>query len=160
VDVSTHVERVRGLVRHPDAGGALQRVCGYLHAAVEHYNWVGFYLASPDDQLLLLGPFTGKPTEHLKIPYGRGICGQAANSHDNFVVQDVNAESNYLSCSIETKSEIVVPVWHKSQFAGELDIDSHTESPFTADDERLLELVAEICAPLVASILAPLSTTD
>ncbi len=145
---------IRELSRHEDAGGTLQRICDYLKAEIGHYNWVGFYLADPADRLLLLGPFSGAPTEHLKIPYGRGICGQAADSTEAFVVPDVSAQTNYLSCSIATRAEIVLPVWHEGEFVGELDIDSHTTDPFMNDDEELLTEVAAICAPLVSSILA------
>ena len=146
------LHHIRHLARHEDAGGALQRICTYLRDQVEHYDWVGFYLADPVDRLLLLGPFAGAPTEHLKIPYGRGICGQAAESSDAFVVPDVTAETNYLSCSIQTRAEIVLPVWHEGEFVGELDIDSHTVNPFTAEDDDLLAAVVRLCAPLVASI--------
>ena len=148
------IKRVKKLSRHKDAGGALQRICDYLRARIDHYDWVGFYLAAPADRLLLLGPFSGAPTEHLKIPYGRGICGQAADSRENFVVPDVMAETNYLSCSIATRAEIVLPVWHRGEFVGELDIDSHTVDPFTKVDDQLLGKVVAICAPLVSSILA------
>ncbi len=148
------LERVRELSRHKDAGGALQRIGDYLRQEIAHYDWVGFYLADPADRLLLLGPFSGAPTEHLKIPYGRGICGQAANSTKSFVVPDVSAETNYLSCSPATRAEIVVPIWCEGEFVGELDIDSLTTDPFTSDDEVLLSEVAAICAPHVSSILA------
>ncbi len=148
------LERVRGFSRHGDAGGALQRICDYLKREIDHYDWVGFYLAAPAERVLLLGPFSGAPTEHLKIAYGEGICGQVADATEALVVPDVSAETNYLSCSIATRAEIVIPVWHKDEFVGELDIDSHTTDPFTSDDEELLSEVAEICAPLVSSILA------
>jgi L-methionine (R)-S-oxide reductase len=148
------VKRVEYLARHEDAGGALQRICDYLRDQIDHYDWVGFYLADPADQLLLLGPFSGAPTEHVKIPYGRGICGQAAGSSDAFVVPDVMSETNYLSCSAATRAEIVIPIWHAGEFVGELDIDSHTADPFTGDDDSLLSTIVEICAPLVSSILA------
>ena len=148
------LERVRELSRHEDAGGALQRICNYLKEEVDHYDWVGFYLADPADRLLLLGPFSGATTEHVRIPYGRGICGQAADSTEPYVVPDVSARTNYLSCSIATRAEIVLPVWHEGEFVGELDIDSHTTDPFTRDDEELLSEVVAICAPLVSSILA------
>ena len=148
------LNRVRELSRHGDAGGALQRICDHLREEVDHYDWVGFYLADPADQLLLLGPFSGAPTEHMKILYGRGICGQVANSTESFVVPDVTAQTNYLSCSIATRAEIVIPVWHEGEFVGELDIDSHTTDPFRTHDEELLSEVAAICAPLVSSILA------
>ncbi len=147
------LKHVEELSRHQDAGGALQRICDYLKEEIGHYDWVGFYLADPADRLLLLGPFSGASTEHLRIPYGRGICGQAADSTESFVVPDVSAQTNYLSCSIATRAEIVIPVWHEGEFVGELDIDSHTADPFTSDDEELLSEVVVICSPLVSSIL-------
>lgn len=153
MDEFADLAHIASLADHEDAGGALQRICNYLRAAVEHYDWVGFYLAYPADKLLLLGPFAGAPTEHLKIPYGRGICGQAVNSGEAFVVPDVLSETNYLSCSVETKAEIVLPVWHEGEFVGELDIDSHTRDPFTQNDEPFLEEVCRICAPRVVEIL-------
>jgi len=149
------LEEIRTLAVDPDPGGALQRICDLMRDEVEHYNWVGYYIAVPEDRLLALGPFSGKPTEHLKIPYGRGICGQAAETQETFVVPDVMSQSNYLSCSIETKAEIVVPVFWRDSFVGELDIDSHTVDPFTKWDDTFLNEVVLVTAPLVAAILGP-----
>ena len=148
------LEEIRNLARHPDGGGSLQRICDYLRDQVVHYDWVGYYIAVPEDRILALGPFSGKPTEHLKIPYGRGICGQAAVTQDTFVVPDVMAETNYLSCSIETRAEIVLPVTWDGTFVGELDIDSHTVDPFTEEDTVLLTEICRLTAPLVGSILS------
>ena len=147
------IDTVRTLVEYPDAGTALQRICDYLRAEVDHYDWVGYYLAVPEQRLLVLGPFSGAPTEHLRIPYGTGICGQAAERDAAFVVPDVTAQSNYLACSLATKAEMVLPVHHNGEFVGELDIDSHTRDPFTAADDELLQAVCVLTAPLAASIL-------
>jgi len=136
------------------AGTRLQQLCDYLRQAVSHYNWFGFYLAVPGKKELVLGPFSGEPTEHLRIPFGRGICGQAADRKETFVVQDVNSQSNYLSCSIHVKAEIVVPVFHQGEIVGEIDIDSHVSSPFTDEDRVFLEELAELVSEPVASILA------
>lgn len=130
----------------------LQRICAYLENTVEHFNWVGIYYAKPREQLLILGPFVGAPTEHVRIPYGRGICGQAASQQTTIIVQDVSQEDNYLACSLEVKSEIVVPIFYEEQFVGELDIDSHYPQAFTNSDQMILEQVAAIIAPLVARI--------
>lgn len=154
MDVDRIVRRVKALAQHDDAGGALQRICDHLMDEVPHYDWVGYYLAVPADRLLVLGPFSGAPTEHTKIPYGKGICGQAAERRSTFVVPDVRSETNYLACSLQTRAEIVLPVEHEGEFVGELDIDSHTRDPFTPDDDRLLAAVVEITGPLVSSILA------
>lgn len=127
----------------------LKAVCALLKEVVPHYDWVGFYLVDDEDEnMLVLDAFEGDPTEHVRIPFGSGICGQAADRKETFIVQDVSEESNYLSCSIDVKSEIVVPITKGDAIIGELDIDSHEESPFTADDEELLAEVCRIVAEL------------
>ncbi len=127
---------------------ALYDVCKLLRDAVPHYDWVGFYFVSPGKNELVLGPFAGEPTEHVRIPFGKGICGQAAERKETFVVQDVSSEKNYLSCSLNVKSEIVVPVFKNGRIAGELDIDSHTISPFTPNDRKFLEQVCRSVSAL------------
>jgi GAF domain-containing protein len=91
----------------------------------------------------MLGPYLGAPTEHVKIAFGQGICGQAAERKETFVVQDVSKETNYLSCSIKVKAEIVVPIFKDEKIVGELDIDSHTANPFTEEDKTYLEKICE-----------------
>ena len=95
-----------------------------LHARVPYYNWVGFYLVDETGERLKLGPYVGEPTEHVLIPFGKGICGQAAITKSTFLVQDVSKEDNYLACSPKVKSEIVVPIIVDGKVYGELDIDS------------------------------------
>jgi L-methionine (R)-S-oxide reductase len=149
--------KIRALANDADAGGGLARICIKLREEVAHYDWVGFYLAYPKRHLLVLGPFEGEPTEHVRIPYGTGICGQAATSGQAHWVDDVTGENNYLSCSVRTKAEVVIPLFHDSKFVGELDIDSHVSAPFSERDRQLLEAVAEIAAPLVAHLAHDLS---
>ncbi len=137
------IARADEILSGPGAKDAkLSAICSLLRKQVAHYDWVGFYLMDSTGKELLLGPFDGEPTEHVRIPVGRGICGQAAASRSTFVVQDVSKESNYLSCSLSVKSEIVVPVLHGRKVTGELDIDSHSKSAFTPEDREFLE---EIC---------------
>jgi GAF domain-containing protein len=127
----------------------LQLICNLLHDRVEVFDWVGFYIASTtEDEMLELGPFTGEETDHTKIPYGTGICGQAAETKETFVVQDVSEASNYLACSIHVKSEIVVPVMKNGTFVAELDIDSHKKN---AISKEVRELCEEVCV-LVSSL--------
>ncbi len=122
----------------------LQALCAMLTAEVSHYNWVGFYLVDPKSpRELVLGPYVGEPTEHTRIPFGKGICGQVAESEETFVVPDVSEEDNYLACSLTVKSEIVVPVMLDGRFVGQLDIASHTRDAFGPEDEALLEAIAE-----------------
>ncbi|MGC5744263.1 GAF domain-containing protein [Chryseobacterium sp. NFX27] len=117
----------------------LQKVCHLLDQEISYFNWTGFYFKNGDKDELKLGPYVGAPTDHIIIPYGKGICGQVAVSNETFVVPDVHQESNYLSCSIDTKAEIVVPIFKDGQNVGQIDIDSHTVDPFTAEDRELLE---------------------
>ena len=124
----------------------LNSVCQILFDNVDYYNWVGFYLVDKEkERQLVLETFVGEPTEHIKIPFGKGICGQAADRKTTFVVQDVASQDNYLSCSINVKSEIVVPILKDEQILGELDIDSHVLEPFDLRDREFLE---QICLKL------------
>lgn len=117
----------------------LQNICQLLHDEIKHFNWVGFYFKNGDKEELILGPYVGTETDHTLIPYGKGICGQVAVSNETFVVQDVNAEDNYLACSIETKAEIVVPIFKNNENIGQIDIDSHFQDSITQEDKLFLE---------------------
>jgi len=122
----------------------LLSVCKVLELYVPHYHWVGFYLTDPNrDRMLVLGPYVGDPTDHVEIPFGRGICGQAAERKETFIIQDVSKEDNYLSCSPFVRSEIVVPIMRDGSVLGEIDIDSHDTDPFTTDDRVQLEHIAK-----------------
>lgn len=119
----------------------LQSLCELLKNEKPHYDWVGFYFHKEDREELELGPYAGDPTDHTVIPFGKGICGQVALSDENFVVPDVSAQDNYIACSINVKSEIVVPLFLKGKNIGQIDIDSHSLNAFDSSDERLLEFV-------------------
>jgi len=122
-----------------------QEICEYLRNHNPLFDWVGFYWINPENaQELILGSFSGEPTEHIAIPVGKGICGQAAEKKETFVIQDVRLEDNYLSCNPSVLSEMVVPIFKEGEITGELDIDSHTESPFTIRHREFLEEVARI----------------
>ena len=126
-----------------DRDSALREIAQLLEASVPHYDWVGFYLA--DGRELVLGPFVGEPTEHVRIAFGRGICGQVAESGETKVVADVTAEANYLSCSSAVQSEVVVPIHAGGEFVAQLDIDSHARDPFAPDE---VEFLQRLCARL------------
>jgi L-methionine (R)-S-oxide reductase len=119
----------------------LLQICALLEKSIPYYTWVGFYFANHDTQTLHLGPYVGAPTDHTVIPFGKGICGQAAVSNENFVVPDVAAQDNYIACSFTVKSEIVVPLFVNGENIGQIDIDSNVLNPFTEEDERFLEFV-------------------
>jgi len=119
----------------------LFEVCTLLQKQISHYDWVGFYFAQPETKTLHLGPFAGEPTDHKVIPYGKGICGQVAESNETFLVEDVNAQDNYIACSITVKSEIVVPLFLDGKNIGQIDIDSNTINAFTQEDEAFLKSI-------------------
>ena len=119
----------------------LQNICDLLKQSIPYYDWVGFYFKNGQKDELKLGPFAGDSTEHTIIPFGKGICGQVALSNENFVVQDVSEQNNYISCGFKVKSEIVIPIFVNSQNIGQIDIDSHAVSPFSKTDETFLEFV-------------------
>ena len=128
----------------------LENICALLQSSVAHYDWVGFYFHHEQKPELHLKAFAGEPTDHTVIPFGKGICGQVAESNNNFIVPDVQAQDNYIACSINVKSEIVVPLLVDGKNIGQIDIDSNTIDAFDKKDEQFLELVNR----MVASILA------
>ena len=122
----------------------MDRVTKKLNERMLKYNWVGFYMIALDDpNTLVLGPFVGAMTPHTRIPMNQGICGAAASSGTTVVVDDVSKDSRYLACSLETKSEIVAPIFVKGKVVGELDIDSHFLSAFHGEDRSLVEYCAQ-----------------
>jgi GAF domain-containing protein len=122
---------------------ALQGICTFLKNEIEYFDWVGFYFKNGEKEELKLAQFAGKPTEHIIIPFGKGICGQVAISNNNFIVQDVTEQDNYISCGLDVKSEIVIPIFKNGENIGQIDIDSHQINPFSKDDETLLEFICE-----------------
>lgn len=134
------------------AEAAMDGVAALLHSLLAHYTWVGFYVMNGPDELVL-GPYRGKPSPHVRIPLDQGICGAAAKQGETVIVPDVNADPRYLACSLDTKSEIVVPILHGSVCLGEIDIDSDRPDAFGSDDQALLEKIAAMIAPLLAGRL-------
>jgi len=129
-------------------GEKQQIICDFLKHEITYYDWVGFYFKNGEKKELKLAEFSGEPTEHTIIPFGKGICGQVAITNENFVVQDVNEQANYISCGWKVKSEIVIPIMVRGENIGQIDIDSHTSNPFTAADEELLEFICNNIASL------------
>ena len=128
----------------PSLRSLQEDVVTFLSRRLPHYHWVGFYMLDPKDpETLVLGPFAGEPTPHVRISVHRGICGAAVVARSSIVVDDVGADPRYLSCSIKTRSEIVVPIFVGDKVVGELDIDSHAPAAFTDADRSFLEEVAQ-----------------
>ena len=132
-----------------DLRRAMELTVKLLREQLADYSWAGIYLREGNE--LALGPFAGKPSPHTRIPMGRGICGAAATEKRTIIVDDVNADPRYLACSIETKSEIVVPIMMDNEVLGELDIDSDRSAAFRPADRELLEAVAALLAPRLAA---------
>lgn len=131
---------VAAIARAPDGQAAMERAVAELKGRLPHYTWVGVYLMDGDE--LVLGPFLGRPSPHTRIPLNRGICGAAASEKTTIIVDDVNVDPRYLACSLETKSEIVVPILRGSTVLGEIDIDSDRPAAFGDADRALLEEIA------------------
>jgi GAF domain-containing protein len=128
----------------PDAplGSAVRYVAGLS----PKFNWVGIYVlkGTKGKAMLELGPYIGAATQHTRIPVGKGICGTAVSQNADQNVPDVEGHANYLACSIETKSELVVLIRDKKgAILGQIDIDSHTRSAFGPEEERAVKQVAD-----------------
>lgn len=136
---------------HKSINDRLQEICNKLHSEMSHFDWVGFYFADAHKKELHLGPFAGLPTDHTTIPFGKGICGQVAESNQTFLVDDVQAQDNYISCNIHVKSEIVVPIIVNGINIGQIDIDSNTLKAFTAEDQAFLEWLTNEIAEMYKS---------
>jgi GAF domain-containing protein len=154
-DIRQELLRLGGEKRSADE--LMEAIVALLNSQMLKYNWVGFYMleASADPAVLVLGHYKGAMTPHTRIPLNQGICGAAASSGKTVVVDDVGQDPRYLACSLETKSEIVVPVFVHGKVAGELDIDSHFPSAFGSEDRELVEY----CAQLVGQCLEKQSGT-
>ena len=118
----------------------LDQLAGALHDNFPSYT--GVYLYRLEGETLVLGPYRGRPTEHTRIAIGAGICGRAARIKETVTVDDVTADAEYIACSLETKSEIVVPIMRGDVVLGEIDIDSDVPAVFSVADRQFLEEVA------------------
>ena len=128
----------------PSEGDAARQAVELLKQHMPDYTWVGVYLLEGDH--LVLGPYRGKPSPHTRIPLNQGICGAAASTRETIIVDDVDADPRYLACSLETRSEIVVPIMRGGDVLGEIDVDSDKKAAFGDADRELLEAVADLLA--------------
>ncbi len=122
----------------------LQTICSTLKEKIYHYDWVGFYVLENNE--LVLREFVGKPTQHTNIAIGKGVCGQVAEKMEAMTVQDVTKIDNYISCGLDVKSEIVVPIIKNGKFVAQIDIDSHSPAPFTQNDNVMLNEICKLLA--------------
>ena len=128
---------------------SLKWICNLLKKRVEKYHWVGYYMNDEKNKIYVLKCFSGKPTSHKIIPYGKGVCGQVANKKKTIIVDDVESEENYISCNIDVKSEIVVPLFLNNIIMGQIDIDSNFPSAFNSHDELFLIEINSLVSKLL-----------
>ncbi|MBW7573557.1 GAF domain-containing protein [Caproiciproducens faecalis] len=119
----------------------LANASALLNGALKNINWVGFYLKNQDE--LLLGPFQGK-LACVHIAFGKGVCGTAYSRGETVLVKDVHQFPGHIACDCDSRSEIVVPLFHRGQVVGVLDIDSPLLARFDETDARELEEIARI----------------
>lgn len=120
-----------------------------IHGADERFDWVGIYLLDPEENIIWLHNYVGEPTEHARIPVGEGVCGRAVAEKMNQNVPDVTAIDNYLTCSPETRSELVILIRAGDEVLGQIDLDSHTPAAFQPADEEAVQLVADKLAEVL-----------
>jgi L-methionine (R)-S-oxide reductase len=132
----------------------LEEVVRLVHEAHPLWDWSGIYLLA--DGTLVVGPFAGSDElpEHSRIEVGEGVCGTAVAENRNQLVEDVRELDNYLACSISTRSELVVLIHDGWEVVGQFDIDSDERGAFTQEDEALLDELAALISPRVASLAA------
>jgi GAF domain-containing protein len=152
-DMTVLLSEMRQLAAGASSLESLQQgIAEAIAQRLAYYHWTGFYMLDlSDPTMLVLGPFVGDPTPHVRIPVTQGICGAAVASGQTVTIDDVNADPRYLSCSIKTRSEIVVPIYAHGSVVGEIDIDSHNLAAFTALDRVFLEEAARIVGNYIES---------
>jgi len=140
----SHLSNIKKIINDLDLNSSLESICNYLKKNIRGYDWVGFYFHDKLNKELELKAFSGHPTEHTKIPFGKGVCGQTAKSNKYIIVPDVSKEANYISCNINVKSEIVVPLFLNSINIGQIDIDSNYPNRFLKVDLEFLTNINEL----------------
>jgi GAF domain-containing protein len=125
----------------------LDLVATRLRAAGPPYTGVYLYMLHGDT--LVLEAFDGRPTHHTRIPVGHGICGRAVAEGRDLNVPDVSRAEDYLACSIETRSELVVLIRRHDEILGQIDIDSDVVDGFGGDEEAAVRAVADALAALL-----------
>lgn len=148
LDADRLVAALRGAFAR-DAGrrGLLQLAADRIRAAGSPYTSVYLYMLHGEE--LVLEAFSGRETEHTRIPAGRGVCGTAVATGEDQNVGDVRALDNYLACNLETRSELVVLIRRGGEILGQIDVDSDVEGRFAADEVTAVKLVADALAVLL-----------
>jgi len=144
IDAATSEAILRKLSESASTGAPLRKEAMEALSRLPSYNWSGIYRLECDT--LVLDEYVGAATDHTHIPVGRGVCGTAVAERKNQVIEDVRELTNYLSCSTQTRSEIVVLIAKEGEILGQVDIDGHTVGAFDASDEAFLEALAALLA--------------
>ncbi len=128
----------------------LRKAVRSVATADDRYDWVGIYLVGEGEELWLHN-YVGEPTQHAKIPAGAGVCGRALAQRRNANVKDVSKDENYLACSPDTKSELVILIRAGDQVYGEINLDSDQAAAFVENDEIALIGIADKLAEQLAA---------
>jgi len=115
----------------PDPIANMANVAALLWESLPDINWAGFYRNVGGE--LVLGPFQGRPA-CIRIPFGKGVCGVAAATHEPQCVEDVHAFPGHIACDAASASELVMPIVHRGRLIGVLDLDSPVKGRFDAED--------------------------
>ena len=129
----------------------LRKAVRSIDEADDRFNWVGVYLLNEAEQELWLHNYMGPGTDHAKIPVGTGVCGRAVAERTNLNIADVSAEENYLVCSPDTRSELVILIRAGEEIFGQIDVGSDDEAAFTEEDEMALISIADKLAEQLAA---------
>lgn len=146
--------QIEAIVLRLRGEAALAEVCRFLRTEFSHFDWVGVYRLE-GTELALSGWDGAQPTEHVRIPIDRGLCGRAVREGASVVVADVRESPEYLACFVDTRSEIVVPVRVGGTIVGEIDVDGRTVGAFDDSDRRFLEEVARRIGPSIVPAPPP-----
>lgn len=119
----------------------LANASALLHLALEEINWAGFYLAEGEE--LILGPFQGKPA-CIRIPFGKGVCGTAAQTDTVQRIDNVHLFAGHIACDGASNAEVVIPLHKNGKVVGVLDIDSPVFHRFSETDQQILEQFCRI----------------
>jgi GAF domain-containing protein len=128
----------------------LRRVVKTTAASDDRFDWVGIYLVNPEEKVVWLHNYVGRPTTHSKIPIGEGICGTAVANGENMSVPDVSEVEYYIECDRRTKSEMVVLIRGGDEIFGLVNIESRTEKAFTDEDSAAVQTLADEVAEQLA----------
>lgn len=127
----------------------LRKAVRQISEADDRYDWVGVYLLDTENDELWLHNYVGESTDHAKIKVGEGVCGTAVKTGENQNVPDVHAIENYIACTPDVQSELVVLIRAGDEILGQVDIDSNSPAAFTAEDEKTISTIADKLAEVL-----------